>query len=107
MSERPEAHDSAHLDPRPEFEADEPMLHDPAREAARYASPSQSPIRSRKDELFASQEAVDFEKHTVAEFDNVNIIRSQQPDVLPDVPSYFPSLEQSMRLPELDDHEHK
>ena len=92
--------DFAHLDPKPEFEADEPVIRDDA--------PSQPTVRSKKDELFSSPDAMNFEKNTIAQFDNVNIVRSQcADDVLPDVDSYFPSTEQSMPLPELNDHEYR
>ena len=100
MSERPESHDFAHLNPSEEFASEEPMLLD-----EEIAPP---PPRSRKDELFSSPEAMNFEKGTIAQYDNVNIERSQVDDQhLPDVPSYFPSSEQSIPLPELNDHEYK
>ena len=100
MSERTESHDFAHLDPGEEFSSEEPMLLD---EEAPPALP-----KTRKDELFSSPEAMNFEKGTIAQYDNVNIERSQVADEhLPDVPSYFPSSEQSIPLPELNDHEYK
>jgi hypothetical protein len=98
--------DFAHLDPKPEFEADEPVIRDES--VYNEVSPSQTPARTKKDALFSSPEAMNFEKGTIAEFDNVNIVRSQcSDDVLPDVDSYFPSSEQSVPLPELNDHEYR
>jgi hypothetical protein len=93
--------DSAHINPRPEFEG-EPSV-------TRARTPEAAPApKSKKDELFTSSEAVNFEKQTIANFDNQNIARSQVPDShLPDVDSNFPSSEQTMPLPELDDHEYR
>jgi hypothetical protein len=94
-------HDSAHIDPLPEFEG-EPSV---GRERAPEAT---SKPMSKKDELFTSSEAVNFEKSTIANFDNQNIERSQVPDThLPNVDSNFPSSEQTIPLPELEDHDYR
>ena len=88
--------DSAHINPKPEFESDEPVLRQ------RETAPEKS--MTQKDRMFASPEAIAFEKGTVAEFDNQNIVRSKDEDVnLPDVDSNFPSREQTIPLPELQD----
>ncbi|MNT69620.1 hypothetical protein D3C72_2079490 [compost metagenome] len=100
MSERPESHDFAHLDPTEEFSSAEPILIEEETE----------PVisKTRKDELFCSSQAMNFEKETIAQYDNVNIVRSQVADEnLPDIASYFPSSEQSIPLPELNDHEYR
>lgn len=46
-------------------------------------------VHSRKDAIFASEEAVDFEKGTVADYDNTfEAAWSKKPDeTVPDVPS--------------------
>jgi len=46
---------------------------------------------------------MNFEKQTIAVYDNVNIIRSKVEDeVIPDVASYFPSLEDTTQIKELE-----
>ena len=88
--------DSAHINPKPEFEGDEPVIR------RREAAPEQT--KSKKDQLFESPEAIAFEKGTIAKYDNVNIERAKVEDTnLPDVDSYFPSSEQTIPLPELED----
>jgi hypothetical protein len=90
-----ETHDFAHLDNiRPEFESEEPPLID--------VPPP--PSRTKKDELFSSPEAMAYEKGTIAKYDNEPIVRSRVEDeVMPDVPSYFPSVEDTMQIKELED----
>ena len=90
----PDTHDFAHLDPRPEFESETPPLRDVPPPAS----------HTKKDELFSSPEAIAFEKGTIAKYDNVNIDRSRsvEEDVVPDVPSFFPSLEDTVQEKELE-----
>jgi hypothetical protein len=91
--------DSAHINPKPEFEGDEPVI--------RERAPEAQPL-SKKDQLFTSSEAVNFEKDTIATFDNQPIVRSQVPDShMPDVDSNFPSKEQTTPMPELEDHDYR
>lgn len=89
----PDTHDFANLDPRPEFESENAPMRD--------VPPA--PSTSKKDQLFDSPEAVNFEKQTVAEFDNVNIdrSRSEEEEVVPDVPSFFPSTEETTGMKDL------
>lgn len=87
-----ESHDFAHLDDLGEFDHEAPPLTDVPPPAS----------HTKKDELFNSVEAIAFEKMTIAVYDNVNIIRSWAEDeVIPDVASFFPSLEETTGMKEL------
>jgi hypothetical protein len=88
-----ETHDFAHLDHLGEGDHDDPPLTDVPPPAS----------HTKKDLLFSSPEAIAFEKQTIAVYDNVNIIRSKVEDeVIPDVASYFPSLEDTTQIKELE-----
>lgn len=89
-----ETHDFAHLEHLGEGDHDNPRLTDVPPPAS----------HTKKDELFYSAEAIAFEKETIAVYDNVNIIRSHAEDeVIPDIPSFFPSTEDTMGMKELEE----
>jgi hypothetical protein len=91
----PDTHDFANLD----------NLGESATENAPMRDVTPSASQSKKDQLFESPEAIAFEKQTVADFDNVNIDRSRavEDEVVPDVPSFFPSTEETTGMKELEE----
>lgn len=74
------------------------------RENAPLRDVPRAPSRSKKDALFDSPEAMNFEKDTVAEFDLRNIARSKaEEEIVPDVPSFFPTTEETTGMKELEE----